>query len=276
MTNTYPHSIVPRKGFLKRICVERLLESYPFWVVARRCDDPSPFAISSDGSKRILKDDVLGNNLLQMSVNLLGGSFKYSHFSYLPKLEVVKDAWDGELLPKLPLEPSYYNVLENFSIVYFYVGKVNGFVYPYTKDIKNIDEYTNIKSEAEVIKERENLKIEEEIVGAFKGLENQQTQVHAHLKVNHAPNLYNYWHMHIDTYAVNGDNPIEYSDKISEVKRIRRKLREYISRIAIENIDYSYHINRRHYIRNVSIITLFYDCVLDLFYKKIKVPFSKK
>ena len=82
--------------------------------------------------------------------------------------------------------------------------------------------------------------------------------------------------MHIDTYAVNGDNPIEYSDKTSEVKRIRRKLREYISRIAIENIDYSYHINRRHYIRNVSIITLFYDCVLDLFYKKIKVPFSKK
>lgn len=275
MANTYPKEIVPKEGFLKRMTVNNLLQAYPLLVVARRCDDKQPFALSADGTKKILKDDILGSNLLQMSVNLLGASFKHSHLSYSPDLTLVEGEWDGSTIPKLPLEDTKFKTHLEYGVVYFYVSKVNSFVYPYSKVIKE-DEYRNIKEKANDIQRRENLKIDQDIVGAFAGLDNKQTQVHARLKVNHSPNLYNYWHMQMNTYAVASENPVDYSDKSGEAKRIRRNLREYIGRIAKDQTNSQYHIGHCHYMRKVPFYLSWWDYILDLFYDKVHLPFKQE
>jgi len=225
--------------------MHKLLRDYPDLAVVRRSEYRNPFVFSSTGKRKRLRDDALGDNLIEMSVNLMGGLYKMSHLPFNPALELVENDWNGKFIPETPVPESSYSIKEEWGIVAFRVLEANSFTFPYTKSIKKND-YSDIKNHAERAKQRENLRIEEEIVGALGGAGDDMTKVYGWLHVNHHPNDLNYWHMQIDVYKP-GSNEYIKDGKKGENRRIKQQLRVHISDIAICELGYSYYIGRKYY-----------------------------
>ena len=266
MRNKYPSRILPFSNYRYRLPVQKLLCDYPDLAVVRRCKQPQPFVYSANEKTKMLSDDALGDNLLEMSVNLLGGRFKKKHLLFVPELKLVEKEWDGCTIQILPLTSENYKVLPECGSVAFRVAEVNTFVFPYPKLIEKKD-YEQLKKDAKKIQEREKLDVEKAIVGAFRQGGNSVTTVYARLHVNHHPNLLNYWHMQMDVYAV-GQNVYEkYDDSSKEAKRIRHRLREFLTRKAICKLGKCYHIGKRYYMHDAGRFAYFYDGCLNWFMK---------
>lgn len=229
--------------------MQYLLTVYPQLAVVRCCEEKDLYAISSDGRKRVLKENALGPNLISMSVNLLGGAFKRKHLCFRPQRHLVKTDWDGKSIPNAPIESNSYSVLNATIPVYFRISEINKFAFPYCSHI-TASNYHQYKLNANKIKTRYNLDIEDEIIGSFGYENNNMTLAYARAYINHHPNILNYWHMQMDVYTTVDNKLIDYEDNSGEAKRIRRSLREHISRIAIERLDKRYNINQIFYTKD--------------------------
>lgn len=246
MASNYPTSIIPKKGYHPRIDISKLLEIYPHLAVVRRCDILEPFAFSSTGNKRRLKDDVFADeNLLQMSVNLIGGKFRIKHLQYKPVLGELTKLWDGVSLLSTPINKESYKVASQYTPIYFRVKEINEFAFPYKKHFDNNAALNSWKQKISK-RNKEHLEICKIITEEI-STKSTELEVQATLKTNHYPTLANYWHSHIDTYACDSDSPLDYGSKKSEAKRIKRNLREWIVRIAIEKLDGRYRIRQQHF-----------------------------
>ena len=263
MTKSYPCSISPKVGNRYRLPMRLLLRDYPELTVARRCEDPNPFAYSGTGKIKKLKDAVFGDeNLLEMSVNLLGGSFKLCHMPFNPSRQYVESDWCGKDVFDFSQSEDYYSIEDSFGVIYFGVSQVNIFTFPYPKAVDKKD-YQPLKSVGEETKQKEG--IDKELVGVFGGLNNGMTEMQAWLRVNHHPNILNYWHMQIDVYGVGHKGFFKHGEKSAEAKRVRQRLREYITHIAICEAGTAYHIGRKYYCRNTGCVTDAYDTVANSF-----------
>lgn len=273
MPKKYPSCIVPRPRFRYRLPMRKLLCDYPDLAVVRRSEERNPFVFSSSGKRKRLRDDALGSSLIEMSVNLMGGLYKMNHLPFNPVLELVENDWNGKYIPEIPVPEESYSIKEEWGVVAFRVIEANAFTFPYTKSIKKID-YSIIKDQAERAKMREGLKIDEEIVGALGGADNDMTKVYGWLHVNHHPNDLNYWHMQIDVYKPGCDEYIKGGGK-GENRRINHQLRVYISNIAICELGYSYYIGRKYYQYGICGIYSIFDNFRNWFCRKcIKFPYS--
>lgn len=269
MHKGYPQSIAPRRDYRYRLPMRKLLKDFPNLAVVRRCKDKNPFAYSTSGKRRCLKTDVLEENLLEMSVNLLGGPYKTYHLPYKPKKELVDHDWDGQYEQTFPLPEDSFSIVPTYGAIFFRIAEANRFVFPYPKSIEKKD-YDGIKRKAKIIQKREGLDVKGEIVGDFGASDNKMTSVHARLHVNHHPNDLNYWHMQMDAYAVAEDKYVRYEDKGNETRRIRHQLREFISRIAIQKLDSNYYIGRNYYIRGLNPILIQFDYLKTWIYSVIR------
>lgn len=250
MLKPYPRCIVPNTRYRYRLPMRKLLADYPDLAVVRRSKMRDPFVFSASGKVRTLRNDAI-DDLLEISVNLLGGPFKMRHLPFAPSLELVKDEWDGEAMPCLQLSENDYDVKPEWGIIGFRVAVVNTFAFPYCKDINKKD-YLGIVKASRQIKKRERLNVPEAIVGALGQADNNMTNVHAWLHVNHHPTLLNYWHMQIDVYPAGREDYLHHGNKSNEARRIRHRFRDFLSRIAICEFGYSYHIGARYYMRGTS------------------------
>lgn len=262
MSKKYPSSIAPHTEYRYRLPMLFLLKKYPNLAVIRRCNIEDPYAYSSSGNKKILCVDALGNNLLEMSVNLLGGCFKKCHLPFVPNRMLVANEWDGKTPTLLPLSDNDYRVESIYSAIYFRVAEVNKFAFPYTKQINKESEYDEIKSKSQKIAIRENLNIDNEIVGVFGGKQ-KPTDVHSRLHVDHHPNLLNYWHMQIDVYPAGSDEYLKYDDDRNETRRIRHRMKERIVRIAIRDMHIGYRIDKKYYKHGVSLMEACFDTIMN-------------
>ena len=203
------------------------------------------------------------------------GNYRYRlprHLPFAPSLDLVKDEWDGHSEPSFPLAAGDYKVEEEWGIIGFRVSVVNSFAFPYTKAVDKKD-YANVVKASERIRKREKLDIDGEIVGMFGQAENQLTTVHAWLHVNHHPSLLNYWHMQIDVYPAGSEAYLLHGNKSGEARRIRHRFREFLSRIAICEFDYSYHIGSRYYRHSAGCMTnLFDDGLNNLCRRFVRFP----
>ena len=237
MPKPYPQSIVPQCNYRYRLPMRKLLADLPELAVVRRSSMKDPFAYSSSGNVKELRTDAI-EDLQEMSVNLLGGSFKMKHLPFAPSLDLVKDEWDGHSEPSFPLSEGDYKVEEEWGIIGFRVSVVNSFAFPYTKAVDKKD-YANVVKVSERIRKREKLDIDGEIVGMFGQADNQMTTVHAWLHVNQS----------------------------GEARRIRHRFREFLSRIAICEFGYSYHIGSKYYQHGAGCMTNLFDDGLNNLYR---------
>lgn len=267
MCSKYPHSILPKRNYIRRLDLNELLENYPFLAVMRRCEDPKPFAVSATGKHEVLKSSIFGNtNLLQMSVNLIGGKYKRKHLRYNPKGNYVRGDWDGDTLQEIPVPKSLYDKKKTYGVIYYRISEVNKFTFPYTKVIK-AEDYKNYKSRAEEIQRKHDLKVDSEIVGALGNPPNNGTVVRARIMANHHPNIMNYWHCQFDTYKPDSEEIVQYGENGAEAKRLRGALRDHLSRKAIKQLARSYHIRHKDYMDSVSSIVDKFD---DLEYSSLE------
>ena len=253
MPKEYPSCIVPRHQYRYRLPMRKLLADYPDVAVVRRCKQEQPFVMSTSGNYRELRTDALEDNLLEMSVNLLGGLFKMRHLPFAPSLEIAKIEWDGKQIPVLPVPVDNYSEKSEAGIIGFRVSQVNAFTFPYTKAVEKKD-YSRLQKEAEKIKKRERLDVDGELVEAFGQSDKGLTTVRAWLHVNHHPTLLNYWHMQIDVYPAGSEKYLNYDNKSGEARRVRHRLREQLSRLAICELGNSYHIGTCYYKRNTGCV----------------------
>lgn len=253
MAKTYPRCLAPRKGYRYRLPMCLLLRDHPELTVVRRCDDPEPFAYSGTGNIRKLKDDVFkGENLLEMSVNLLGASFKLCHLAFSGIFDITKDEWNGTDEFDFSRTDEYYSEkTDSFGAIFFGVAQANVFTFPYPKAVDQ-KSYASLKAAGEKTRKKEGIDVE--LVSALGSYGNNMTQMKAWLRVNHHPNILNYWHMQIDVYGVGHDGYFKYTEKSAEAKHIRQQLREYITHIAIYESGTAYHIGQKYYRRGTSCI----------------------
>ena len=248
MAKPYPRCVAPHRGYRYRLPMRLLLRDFPELTVVRRCDDPTPFAYSGTGNIKKLKDDVFKDeNLLEMSVNLLGGSFKLCHLAFSGSLDVTKDEWNGTEEFDFSRTDKYYSEkTDSFGAIFFGVAQANVFTFPYPKGVDKKD-YVVLKETGKQTQQKES--IEQELVGALGGYGNNMTQMTAWLRVNHHPNVLNYWHMQFDVYGVGHDGCFKYTDGSKEAKHVRQKLREHITHIAIYKAGTAYHISHKYFQR---------------------------
>ena len=253
MAKPYPKCIAPRRGYRCRLPMRSLLRAYPELTVVRCCDDPDPFAYSRTGNIKKLKDDIFKDaNLLEMSVNLLGGPFKLCHLAFSGNSDITKEDWNGTDEFDFTHADDYYSEKGNgYGAIFFGVAQTNVFSFPYPKSVDKKD-YAELKALGAKVQQKEG--IEQELVGALGGYGNNMTTMRAWLHVNHHPNILNYWHMQIDVYGVGHEGYFKYSDKSGEAKHVRQKLREYITHIAIYESGMAYHIGRKYYRRGTCCI----------------------
>ena len=268
MPKKYPSCIIPKIGYRYRFPMRKLLVDYPDLAVVRRSDSSNPFVYSSNGDHRRLRGDALGQSLIELSVNLLGGLYKMKHLPFAPILELVKEDWNGLFQTKLPVPDTSYSVKPEWGIIAFRVCEANVFSFPYTKSIK-MEDYEKVRNQAEKAKIRENLRIDTEIVGALGQAANNMTNVYGWLHVNHHPNDLNYWHMQVDVYKPGCDDYIRQSEKSQkENRRLNQQLRVHIGDIAICELGYKYHIGKKYYQRSVCCFTSYVDILKNWFCRR--------
>lgn len=87
---SYPLCILPQAGYIKQIDGNVLCSKTNGLIIQRRCADHI--------KDNALQPEIFGNNLAEMSVNLLGGCFLPEHVKFTPKGVVdfiVKTDFDG-------------------------------------------------------------------------------------------------------------------------------------------------------------------------------------
>ena len=246
MLKRYPIKVAPERGYRHRLPMISLLEKYPQLAVARRSKDKDIYVYSSNGKHKTFRTGLFQDNLIEMSVNLLGGRFKIKHLPFVPKIELVNKDWDGKSVHDKYLSKNEYSLESECGVIFFRVAQVNAFSFPYLKKIEQVDDYNALKTKAIQIHNREKINVDGMIVGAFGG-KKAMTDVHARLHVNHHPNALNYWHMQIDVYPAGSEQYLHYNDTSKEARRIRQQMRMYIEKIAICKLRSRYRILKEYY-----------------------------
>jgi hypothetical protein len=169
----YPLSILPKKNYIIRIDIDKLCEEISTSLV-RRSQKKESELFNKFGK---LREDVLAEgDILNMSMNLLGGKFKSKHIKFNPVKEATK-IWDGK---ESIFYYKYHSFIQNLSQVtpiFFNVRDLHNQSIPYQrskdKDVTKLISKLNIKA------------IETEGKYEFNGKS----------IVSHEPTLLNYWHV---------------------------------------------------------------------------------
>ena len=77
----YPLSILPKSQYIQRINIDKLYRDISL-IIVRRSDKPKEEVFNKFG---IMREDVITRgDIPGMSMNLLGGKFKYEHIRFNP------------------------------------------------------------------------------------------------------------------------------------------------------------------------------------------------
>ena len=92
----YPLEIVPGNLYPRLMSLEEIIRRNGHFIVCRRIDKPvEDYIIRLAGQRRELKLDALGEHVVKMSMNLLGGKFNERHLLFNPT-EEGKKTWYGK------------------------------------------------------------------------------------------------------------------------------------------------------------------------------------
>lgn len=178
----YPLCILPQPIY------KDLIDEIELWAkvnglqIQRRC------AENVEGS--VLTPEVFGNNIAEMSVNLLGGDFQPEYVKFTPK-------GPKPIAADIPFEV-VYSYSPDAKGVYITISDINGCTFPSTRKFPNQQEYEKVKGAIEESGNADKARL----VAAFnkrKGF-NKDTEydVKYRIRVMHRPTNANYWHCQIE------------------------------------------------------------------------------
>lgn len=202
----YPEEILPQPHFSPQINLEKVISKTDEFVVCRTIDIPLEDAIDEDeDGTEILDIDVLGESIVGMSVNLMGGHFNVSHLKYYtPHKYLAGQYWDGKREIKLIDFVGQYEPQDNTYPLYYSSKAVHRQILPC--ELKNApkDQLKRIKEvfkkSAEIFKDNASVKCE--------------------IFVKHKPNNLNYWHSQIELKALGAADSECFKNKNSFREKI--------------------------------------------------------
>ncbi len=204
----YPECILPHPTYLDSIKEDELCSKSNGLIIQRRCPD--------NVSLEMICPEVFGNNLAEMSVNLLGGKFQPDFVKFTPK--GVKP-----LSSLIPFEGNYTYSPDAYG-VYISIFDINDRTFPSTRKFPNQQEYEKMKDAIKSNKER--------LVAAFskkKGFSKEEDyELQYKIQVMHRPTNANYWHCQIEIApAFEGAQTIS-KDKAEWQKNALRALTSFL------------------------------------------------
>lgn len=109
----YPNSILPKTCFKNFLEFDTLIENQQIFLL-RRSDKPLEHTFSILGGNYILCQDAIeDSDLLDLSLNLLGGKFQIKHIKFIPKIKSEACyPWDGKSSIYLSDHLHNYSVVE--------------------------------------------------------------------------------------------------------------------------------------------------------------------
>lgn len=244
MIEAYPIQILPQDGFITLMDIREMLKTYPSLVAVRMCDVPTEeaYVVWQEGGKKEFSDKVI-KNCVGLSMNLLGGLFdKDKHSRFWPLAERARTDWNGGEVP--PVTEDEYRIIEDERLLFFfYVRQWTDLCFPYSCGFSSKADYERAKIDAEKYIFENNLKLEQEVIGAFSG-KNKPVDVCAIAEVKHHPTPMNYWHVQMDCHRIG--QPAGKATK-SELQRIGRMLKEILLKDIITEATVSYQIHPQYY-----------------------------
>ena len=178
----YPEEIVCRSAYKAKIPLEDLHSDE--FCVTRRIVGKVADNVEYQNGKPVLDPDCLGN-IVEMSVNLLGGPFLPEHTLWIQEGE-GKQPWDGIKDVKIENYPGCYR-LHDGEYVFYKATLLHHASYPNAYQLKNKDQY---KAYHNALKKK--------IETSFK--EGAITNISVTLTLDSAPSNLNYWHFEMLTF----------------------------------------------------------------------------
>lgn len=222
----YPLCILPQPIYQDLIGEDELWSKTNGLQIQRRC--------AEDADRSVLTPEIFGNNLAEMSVNLLGGAFLPEHVKFTPK--GVKPFSTG-----IPFDYNgNYSYHSDACGVYISITDIQGGTFPSVRKFPNSQEYEKVK---EAIKEEDaataldskdsGMSDKERMVAVFrkkKGFsKGQDYTVEYRINVMHRPTNANYWHCQIEI------DPAVKKDKAEWQKDALRALTNFLVAYASFN-----------------------------------------
>jgi hypothetical protein len=183
---TYPTSIIPKSFYKRIINFDALYKRNYFIVIVRRSDKSVEETFYEDFDT--LKGGLFTKSQVSgFSMNLLGQEYKIPYLKFRQKGKAI-ELWNGEVsIDIMEFENDIDEIKSDFCPIFYKFKELHNLSIPYGR--------TKDKSFDKVIKS----------FGIAREIHNNKYQLNAFTKINHQPNMLNYWHVEFDFYdGVNG------------------------------------------------------------------------
>lgn len=210
---TYPECLVPKDYFPLRINLHRLVKACGSFVVARTLEYPVATYVTELADGRMFLDpDCLGQCIVEMSLNLMGGHLKEHHLRYRPKKSGT-DIWGGGIVDLGKYGECFADSGQAFPL-YFDSRSIHNQLFPVQLDFgpKEKGAFTAWKDKMQV-----------NAINSFNKNGLKVTSRYMTTLV-HSPNMLNYWHMHLMVEAIHEGEKVELKNDGSWRSKIFRHL----------------------------------------------------
>ncbi len=216
----YPQCILPRPIYLDLITAEEFWSKINGLVIQRRCAD--------NVDRSVMTPEIFGDNLAEMSVNLLGGKFLPDHVKFTPKGPKPLDA-------NIPFDGTYYYSSEANG-VYISISDIHDCTFPSVRRFPNQQEFDKVKTAITDTRESDKARL----VAAFqkrKGFsKDTEYEVTYRISVMHRPTNANYWHCQIEIAPACEGGKIVNKEKSEWQKDALRALTNFL--VIYASFDY--------------------------------------
>lgn len=215
----YPECILPQPIYLDTIKGDEMWSKSNGLLIQRRCPDNT--------NEKVVTPEVFGNNLAEMSVNLLGGKFQPEHVKFMPI--GVKD-----LSSRIPFDGSF-TYSPDAKGVYMSIFDIHNRIFPSARKFPTQQEYEKVKEAIEDPRESDKARL----VAAFnkrKGFSKEtEYAVRYRISVMHRPTNANYWHCQIEIAPDCADGKTVNKEKAEWQKDALRALTNFLVAYASFN-----------------------------------------
>lgn len=185
----YPEEILPQPHFSPKLNLEKVVSLNDEFIVCRTINIPLEDAITEDeDGTEILDLDVLGDSIVGMSVNLLGGHFNESHLKYYtPHKYPSGQYWDGRSEINLIDFKGQHEIKKDAYPLYYSSRVVHRQQVPF--GLRGL--------------QKEQRKRINEVFKKSAHIFNSDANITCEIFVDHRPNNLNYWHSQIELKPFN-------------------------------------------------------------------------
>ena len=250
----YPTEIMPHVSYKRMLSVGKLLKKYDGLMVVRQVKGvPDDYILITENGDKQLRETVFDSSMANLSLNLAGGVFdtnKNAHLRFLPSSDDAIRLWKGNKVESEIMSPenSYLFTSPCFGLC-FLVRKIHDRSFPFYKVFNTQNDRDEYAKKAILSTTEREKEYDAHLVGAFKD-KKSKVSINPRLKVNHAPNNANYWHMTLDTYRPIDKNPVASGEKLdnSDKKMFKALKQDLVQCYDIDKLP-DYKIKRCSYMK---------------------------